>query len=206
MHDRPCAHDLLWGMSPAQLPADAPAWARQVLEAGQPVVVRRAMVASGQIAVGIRGASRDQRYATLMSMDSVRRRVRPEELIEGVHAGDLPPLRALVQLMPAMDELGLDWGITGSVGYQLATGIATAHANSDLDLLVRAPRAITRPSARELLRLLDAAPCRVDLQLETPAGAIALRAWAGDSDRVLLKCPTGARLVADPWARAEQVA
>jgi len=193
-------------MSPAQLPADAPAWALQVLEAGQPVVVRRAMVASGQIAVGIRGASRDQRYATLMSMDSVRRRVRPEELIEGVHAGDLPPLRALVQLMPAMDELGLDWGITGSVGYQLATGIPAAHANSDLDLLVRAPRAITRPSARELLRLLDAAPCRVDLQLETPAGAIALREWAGDSDRVLLKCPTGARLVADPWARAEQVA
>lgn len=206
MHDRPCPHDLLWGMSPTQLPADAPEWVRQVLEAGQPVVVRRAMVASGQVAVGIRGASRDQRYPTLMPADAVRRCVRPEQLIESLHGRDLPALLALERLRPALDELGLHWGVTGSVGYQLATGIPVAHANSDLDLLVRAPQPFSRSSACELLRQLDDASCHVDLQLETPAGAIALREWAGGSDRVLLKCPTGARLVTDPWARAEQVA
>ena len=36
------AHDLLWGMTPTHLPADAPAWAVDALGAGHPVVVRRA--------------------------------------------------------------------------------------------------------------------------------------------------------------------
>lgn len=46
------AHDLLWGMPPGQLPADAPAWAVESLGAGQPVVVRRAVSEAGQVAVG----------------------------------------------------------------------------------------------------------------------------------------------------------
>ncbi|MDP2146939.1 MAG: phosphoribosyl-dephospho-CoA transferase, partial [Pseudomonas sp.] len=29
------AHDLLWGMTPAHLPADAPAWVLAVIGAGQ---------------------------------------------------------------------------------------------------------------------------------------------------------------------------
>lgn len=206
MHDLPCPHDLLWGMTPAQLPADAPEWVLPVLATGQPVVVRRAMVASGQIAVGVRGATRDQRYATVMSADSVRRSVRPEALVEHIPVSGLRALLALAQLKPALDELGMVWGVTGSVGYQLATGVPVAHAESDLDLLVRAPQPFSRSRAHELLRQLDGAPCCVDLQLETPAGAIALREWAGSSDRVLLKCPTGARLVTDPWDRAEQAA
>ena len=51
----------------------------------------------------------------------------------------------------------------------------------------------------ELLALLDRALCRVDLQLETPAGAIALREWAGPAPQVLLKTAHGPRLVSDPW-------
>ena len=37
------AHDLLWGMTLAHLPADAPAWVRDPIRAGHPVVVRRAI-------------------------------------------------------------------------------------------------------------------------------------------------------------------
>ena len=206
MHDLPRPHDLLWGMTPAQLSADAPDWARQALAEGLPVVVRRAMVASGQIAVGVRGATRDQRYASVMPLCAVLRSVRPEQLVERLPALELPALRALAQLTPTLTSLGLGWGVTGSVGYQLATGRPTAHANSDLDLLLRTAQPFARGQARELLQQLDDAPCRVDMQLETPAGAVALREWAGDSTRVLLKCPTGARLVENPWAQAEQVA
>lgn len=206
MQDTPRPHDLLWGMSPSQLPADAPDWARQVLAAGQPVVVRRAMVASGQIAVGVRGATRDLRFAALMDANTAWRCVRPEQLVERLPSGDSPALRALAQLKPTLDDRGFGWGVTGSVGYQLATGIPAVHAGSDLDLLMRAAQPFSRREARELLRQLDDAPCRVDLQLETPAGAIALREWAGDSTRVLLKCPTGARLIGNPWDQAEQAA
>lgn len=206
MHDTTRPHDLLWGMTPAQLPADAPDWARQVLIAGQPVVVRRAMVASGQIAVGVRGSSRDQRFATVMAVSSILRCVRPEDLVEALPTSALPALEALASIKPRLDDLGLCWGVTGSVGYQLATGLSVANANSDLDLLLRTPREFARHQARELQQLLDEASCRVDLQLETPAGAIALREWAGDSARVLLKCASGARLVGNPWQPAELAA
>lgn len=206
MHDRPRPHDLLWGMSPTQLPTDAPEWARQVLEAGQPVVVRRAMVASGQVAVGVRGAKREQRFAAVVPASAVVRCVRPEQLVESVTLGGQPALCALALLKPALDGLGLCWGVTGSVGYQLATGLVVVHPQSDLDLLLRTPTELSRPAARALLRLLDDAPCRVDLQLETPSGAIALREWAGDSTRILLKCPTGARLIENPWNQPVQVA
>lgn len=206
MREVPLAHDLLWGMTPAHLAADAPAWARQVLIAGQPVVVRRAMVASGQIAVGLRGASRDQRFAAVVSASTVVRCMRPEQLVESVPLGGQPALCALALLKPALDGLGLRWGVTGSVGYQLATGLTVVHSQSDLDLLLRTPTELSRPAARELLGLLESSPCRVDLQLETPSGAIALREWAGNSTRVLLKCPTGARLIENPWQQQAQVA
>jgi phosphoribosyl-dephospho-CoA transferase len=186
-------------MTPAQLPADAPEWVRQALAAGQPVVVRRAMVAVDQLAIGVRGASRDQRYATVMPRAAVRRCVHPEQLVERLPVSTLPALKALVVLRPFLDDLGLPWGVTGSVGYQLATDIETVHADSDLDLLLRTPQPLSRQIADELQRQLDKAACRVDMQLETPLGGIALREWAGSSTRVLLKCATGARLVDNPW-------
>ena len=74
------AHDLLWGMTPEQLPADAPAWVIESLSAGQPVVVRRALSAPGLVAVGVRGRLREQRFATVMSVDAIQRRVKPEDL------------------------------------------------------------------------------------------------------------------------------
>lgn len=199
MHETPHPHDLLWGMTPAQLPADAPEWTRQVLTAGQPVVVRRAVVMSGQVAVGVRGASRDQRFASIMDVSSMLRCVSPEQLIEALPPSELPALKALAAIKPILDDLGRSWGVTGSVAYQLATGLAVAHANSDLDLLLRSPTALPRREARALQQLLDGRQCRVDMQLETPSGAVALREWAGDASRVLLKCSSGARLVGNPW-------
>ena len=80
------------------------------------------------------------------------------------------------------------------------------HADSDLDLLLRTPQPLARVQARELLDILDCAPCRIDLQLETPAGAVALREWAGCARRVLLKSAHGPRLVSDPWAAMERAA
>ena len=196
----PQAHDLLWGMSAAALDAGAPDWAREVLAAGQPVVVRRGPAPDGWIAVGVRGRSRDQRYATWMPLAAISRRVAPEQLTGGGAGQDAwPALRALAWLAPQLDALDLEWGVTGGAGYQLASGAQVLHGNSDLDLLLRAPQPLERGAAAELLALLELALCRVDLQLETPRGAIALREWAGPAPQVLLKTHQGPRLVRDPW-------
>lgn len=191
------AHDLLWGMTSAHAPADAPAWVLAALGAEQPVVVRRAIAQPGHVAVGVRGRLREQRFAAEMPLALVQRRVVPEALREVISPRDLPALRALVQLRPVLAQK--DWGVSGSAGFELATGIEALHASSDLDLILRTPKPLERRDAADLQAILDTADCVVDLQLQTPFGAVALREWAGSSRRVLLKAASGAHLVIDPW-------
>ncbi|MBA1292373.1 malonate decarboxylase holo-ACP synthase [Pseudomonas lurida] len=191
------AHDLLWGMTPAHLPADAPAWGLEALGAGHPVVVRRAIAAPGYVAVGVRGRLREQRFAAEMPLAAVQRRVAPEALRDVVSSRDLPALQALAQLRSVLVQQ--TWGVSGSAGFELATGIEALHARSDLDLILRTPKRLERAYADDLLAILDATVCPVDLQLQTPFGAVALREWASGSRRVLLKTDRGAHLVLDPW-------
>ncbi|KPM63207.1 malonate decarboxylase holo-ACP synthase [Pseudomonas monteilii] len=201
----PRPHDLLWGMPVSVLPTDAPQWALEVLASGQPVVVRRATCEAGWVAVGLRGHDRAQRLGALMRLTDIQRQQGPEAL--RVHEqSPWPALQALASVTPVLQARGLAWGPTGGVGYQLATGIEVVHADSDLDLQLRTPRRLARAQARELLDILDCAPCRIDVQLETPAGAVALREWASFAPRVLLKSPYGPRLVSDPWAVMERAA
>ncbi|SFB23890.1 phosphoribosyl-dephospho-CoA transferase [Pseudomonas sp. NFIX10] len=201
------AHDLLWGLTPERLPADAPAWVVEALSLGQPVVVRRAMSAAGYVAVGVRGQSREQRYATSILVAAIKRRVRPEDLCHVESRRDLPALHALSRLRPLLDASGWTWGISGSAGFELASGIEVLHERSDLDLILRTPQPLDRLQARELLAQLDGSACTVDMQLQTPCGGVALREWAGSSPRVLLKDDVQARLVSDPWQPCvEQVA
>lgn len=206
MVNLPLAHDLLWGMTPAQLPADAPAWAIAALAAGQPVVVRRALSEEGLVAVGVRSVLREQRLAAFMPLDSIACRVSPEALCQVECERDLPVMQALKQLRPILDDCGWVWGVSGSVGFELASGFAAMHAASDLDLILRAPQMITRNQARKLVELFDQAVCRVDMQLQTPFGAVALREWASGSARVLLKNAHQAALVTNPWHPQEQAA
>ncbi|WDU62605.1 malonate decarboxylase holo-ACP synthase [Pseudomonas poae] len=191
------AHDLLWGMAPAHLPAEAPAWAVEAIGAGHPVVVRRALAEPGYVAVGVRGRLREQRLAAVMPSAAVQRRVAPEALRGVVTSRDLPALRALAALRPVLAQEA--WGVTGSAGFELASGVEALHAMSDLDLILRTPEPLARGDAQALLAILDTAECAVDLQLQTPFGAVALREWAGGSRRVLLKTASGAHLVLNPW-------
>jgi len=200
------AHDLLWGMTPEQLPADAPSWVIESISAGQPVVVRRALSAPDQIAVGVRGRLREQRYATSMATAAISRRVRPEELCHVDIGRDLPALRALNHLRPMLDACGWVWGVSGSAGFELASGFAALHERSDLDLILRTPQPLARAQALDMVKFLDATVCQVDLQLQTPFGAVALREWASSARRVLLKNAAEACLVIDPWNPQEQAA
>ena len=196
------AHDLLWGMTPEQLPVNAPAWVVESISAGQPVVVRRALSAPDFIAVGVRGRLREQRFATVMSIDTISRRVTPEALCHVSIDRDLPAVQALTQLRPLLDDYGWAWGVSGSAGFELASGFQALHERSDLDLILRTPQPLDRLKAQALVKILDAAVCQVDMQLQTPFGAVALREWAGPARRVLLKNAREACLVIDPWEQA----
>ena len=198
----PLPHDLCWGMPAAGLPAGAPAWVVDALHRQHPVVVRRALAPAGRLAVGVRGPGREQRYATFMALSDVQRSVRPEQLIhlQPTHGQrNWPALQALAQLRPLLNGMGLAWGVSGSAGFELASGVAALHQGSDLDVIVRTPQFVTRQWAAQWLEVLTGLPCRVDVQLQTPHGGVALRDWAGASSQVLLKGAAAAELVENPW-------
>lgn len=198
-------HDLIWLTACDALEGITESWVDSVWHTGLPVVVRRDVDDAGRIPVGVRGLKRDQRAAGWVNAACVTRVVSPEDLSA---QGDLlrspfitqPPVQVALQL--AQQAWPWTWGITGSTGYALATGIPVIHADSDLDLLIRAPQPLPAAAFERWQTQLSSALCRADTQVETPSGGFALNEWLRDG-KALLKTRRGPRLVADPWRREE---
>lgn len=204
-------HDLLFLRLPDRFEAgtdcsdssdssDWPDW----LDAGwltqAPLVVRREAVAGSRVPVGARGLHRNQRCKGYVQPAAVARCVTPEMLAHATIAQpeSLPPLAALAALAPGFDALDLAWGPTGGTGFHLATGLPVLRPDSDLDLLVRAPAPLADRTVVRLLALVEEAPCRVDIQVDTGRGGFALAEYARGG-RVLVKTAHGPLLVSDPW-------
>jgi len=184
-----------------------PAWVPESLARVPWVVVRRARTQAGLIPVGVRGRARGERFAAWLAPDAVAARVTPEYLADARRWRHVPRARRVgsLRVLDAVDELctslGLAWGPTGSVGFELATGVAAAGAASDLDVVVRAPEPWSLENAREIAGDLARLPVRVDVQLDTPGGAVALAEYSRGG-RVLLRTPDGPSLTHDPWWEA----
>ena len=193
----PRPHDLLRLPGPDVLPRDAPPWVRRAFAAAPWVVVRRAAAPTALIAVGVRGARRSERFATDVDLDDVREVVAPEDLAHMPARRELAVMSTLQAVRPLLDDTGLRWGPTGSVGFELATRIPTATPESDLDLLVRVPRGSAEVLARlaALHREFGSLAVRVDCQVETSVGAVALAELVGGPSDVMVRTAEGPRLV-----------
>ncbi len=200
-------HDLLFLRLPDRFDAGGawPDWLGAEWLMAAPLVVRREAAPGSLVPVGARGASRNQRCKGYVQRDAVTRCVTPEMLAHAAlpATGLLPPLLALAGLAPRLDALGVAWGPTGGAGFQLASGLAVLRPDSDLDLLVRAPVPLAARLVEELVDLLESAPCRVDIQVDTGRGGFALPEYARGRGRVMLKTAHGPLLLADPWQYAE---
>ncbi len=225
-------HDLLWVDDAAALIAvdGMPAWATVEWLSVAPVVVRRAPItASGAVPVGLRGATRSERCAAHVAADRIVRVMTPEAIARRVAShplvgsSSLPCVRALARIAPQFDRSALAWGVTGSVGFTLASGFDVLREGSDLDLLVRAPdrrdgealravaavirdarssgevRADMQAKVRPDGPIVRQADVRIDVQVETPRGAFALEEWLRTGGPVLLKTAAGPMLCEDPW-------
>ncbi|MBC8749847.1 MULTISPECIES: malonate decarboxylase holo-ACP synthase [Paraburkholderia] len=201
-------HDLLRLRRLDSLDAE-PAWVRDAFERAPYAVVRRALAADGFVAIGVRGAQRAQRYGTWVHADDIVSAVAPESLAQTpADAGRdaLPSFVALLSLQRYSGGPlgGFAWGPIGSTGFELATHVPTVNETSDLDLLIRVPQPLALNVASALLEQLQTLAARIgiriDVQLETPAGGVALAEWAAGKARVLARDASGPRLIADPWA------
>jgi phosphoribosyl-dephospho-CoA transferase len=187
---------------------DEPAWVRDAFSRAPFGVVRRAQVAAGFIAVGIRGKNRAERHGAWAHDADVEAVFSPEDLVDVTPAPErhtLPAFAALAALRrDAVILNGLAWGPAGSAGFELATQVPTVTPSSDLDLLIRAPERMSHEAALALLAELHAhagrTGVRIDAQLETPAGGIALAELAAGRARVMARHAHGPRLVADAWS------
>lgn len=211
-------HDLVRVRDPLAVMPDGPAppWIEAALRRTRWAVVRRGYVRAGRVPVGVRGATRSQRFAAWLAVADVAERRSPEELWDGVgnrpalgsaHAPEptrteaVPALAALARVAPVLARHGCRWGPGGSVGFELATGAPTTSVSSDLDVILRQPRRLRPDEASALLATLveAAAPARVDVLLETPFGGVSLAELAAAPARVLVRGPDGPLLAADPW-------
>jgi len=198
-------HDLIWLTARDALEGITDGWVDAAWHSGLPVVVRRDVDNDGRIPVGVRGLRRDQRAAGWVKPANVVRVVSPEAL----GATDTllrspfvtqPPVQVALQL--SLQSWPWVWGITGSTGYALATGIPVIHADSDLDLLIRAPQPVSPDAFTAWQLQLNRALCRADTQIDTLTGGFALAEWLRDG-KALLKTSRGPRVAADPWHREE---
>jgi phosphoribosyl-dephospho-CoA transferase len=199
-------HDLLRLGHGAPAFADAPEWVAASLERAPFVVVRRARALEKSVAVGIRGAVRSERFGSWLDMQYVQTVLTPEMLkSREPHEtrADLPAFKLLQAVTPICDSSELAWGPTGSVGFELASGSATATDKSDLDLVMRASEPIDRSLAKTLFDALSAAALkhgiRIDVQIEMHEGAFSLAEYAHPGARVMLRSVDGPKLIADPW-------
>jgi phosphoribosyl-dephospho-CoA transferase len=205
---QPRVHDLI-RFDADVLDVAVPAWVTRDHGDVWAVVRRQAASRPEAVSAGVRGRRRAERKAIEVDRGAVRAVVTPESLAIADasalgHAGIAAALAAIATSAAFRDRA---WGPAGSTGFQLATGLMTVHAESDLDVVVRADAPIPRTEARAMLQALADLPCRVDCLLETPAGGIALAEWATDfeSRSVLLRTAEGPRLTTDPWATVERM-
>jgi phosphoribosyl-dephospho-CoA transferase len=184
-----------------------PDWSSTALHRAPWVVVRRTRARSALLPVGIRGDVRLQRAAAWLPIHAVEQIVTPQILARQrtwhgrPRTKLLPALWVLDAAAAILEEQGYGdrWGPGGSVGFELASGEPSVSAQSDLDLVLDAPEPIEVRDAAALFTALERLSARVDLLLETPLGAVALSEYASGKRAVLLRTPSGARLVADPW-------
>ena len=193
-------HDLL-RVDPAaltELARGLPGWAAASLAAVPWVVARRALACDGLLPVGIRGHGRSERCAAWLPPAAIVECRTPEDLAaaRAWRQSEIPALAALDAVATLL--AGSDWGPAGSVGFELATGHPTTRPDSDLDIVLRAPRRMSPAEACRLLAALAVLRVRVDMAVETPLGACSLAEIAAGGP-VVVKAPTGPRLVRDPW-------
>lgn len=195
-------HDLL-KVNPRDIISHSliPEWVVHSLETAPFVVVRRVYAPKGQAAIGVRGKKRYERFGAFLPENCIIKQIKPEDLaaIDQLKDKQLLVFAAMELAKDIFNAHRISWGPGGSVGFELASGVETVTSKSDLDLIVRSPEPLEVCKVREIVEELKKCPVRVDVQVETPAGAFSLVEYARGSGQVLIKTMFGPKLSSNPW-------
>lgn len=183
-------------------------WVFGALEDGAWAVVRR--ITTGhpdEVAVGIRGERREQRWAAVVPRTEVREAVSPKELLRCEPAqSTMPVFQALRQIQ--RPDLPVDFGPGGSAGFELATGRPTVNDSSDLDLVLSAPQPLSDETVVDIDRVVQETMSNtgveIDILVETAVGGVAFAELSRavgmhPKPTMVVRTASGPLLVEDPW-------
>lgn len=181
-----------------------PAWAVAMLTESPYVIVRRGPQAD-RIPVGLRGYQKAQRFAAFVASAQVAATVTPQQALALLPQLDparaqLPAFQKLAALQPLLQ--GFDWGVGGSLQFELVTGLKMARPVSDVDVIMTRPaKALSVAAAQTLIQRLQAiAGAHADIQVVHGQDGFSLEEYAQHrAAQVMMKTATGPQLTADPW-------
>ena len=198
-------HDLLRLKDGATVIADdQPAWMAASLRRANVVVVRRESLRGDRVPVGVRGHTREQRFAAHVHTSDIDTVITPEALAQSLAWRAAPRrtlaiFRAMDHVARAAADLSLAWGPGGSVGFELATGVPTVAESSDLDLIVRPTPDHLAHHLQAFRNAVAVLGPRMDTVIEAACGSAALDEWLVSPQRVLIKTMNGPQLGAFAW-------
>jgi len=166
-------HDLVYlkAMDQIEYFGEYPDWLDEDEMARGIAVVRRMKVENGKVAIGFRGNNRSKRFAAVTTISNIKRVIRPFDIL-----GNSYPkthLQSLAHIEKVLD--GFKWGIGGSVGFSMATGINVCHEKSDIDIVMYCEKLQQLDQLKPILAQLQKSEHRVDVQVEIlGVGAVVL--------------------------------
>lgn len=193
-------------LDPVSLITDSqlPEWAQAMLNESPYVIVRRGSQAD-RIPVGLRGYQKAQRFGAWIEPSQIADTVTPHQALGllqhlAPERAALPAFQKLTALLPLL--AGFEWGVGGSLQFELVTGLPMARAVSDVDVIMTRPdEPMSVSEAQDLITELKAiAGAHADIQVVHGQAGFSLEEFAQNrADSVLMKTSHGPELSDDPW-------
>lgn len=177
-------HDLVYLKSMDQIDyfCDYPVWMDEDEMAQGIAVVRRMKVEAGKVAIGFRGDNRSKRFAAITTISNIKRVIRPFDVL--INPYPATHVQSLTYTEKILD--GFKWGIGGSIGFSMGTGINVCHENSDIDIILYCEKLQELDQLKPILSELQKSPQRVDVQVEIlGVGAVVLADYLNHSSFIV---------------------
>ncbi len=177
-------HDIVkfQGVESLEKSAPIPEWLGETASSKNFGVVRRMAISNQIVPIGLRGTTRDQRVGSFIKKDNILDVIKPTELVERIDLyKEQSYYSSLKKIRDEFNGMGLLWGPTGSVGFELATSIIVTSEKSDIDLSLFLNH-VDYDLLKEVDGVLDCLDRRIDVQIELPEiGAILLKDYLNNA-------------------------
>lgn len=174
-----------------------PHWAELAIEKNPYVIVRRSHGVNGMIPVGIRGEERSQRFAAFVPEDKVESVIQPEQFVNSELWKEMDGeiYKKIYYIKNVLEKECVQWGIIGSLSYEMLTKIPCVTKDSDVDLIVRYDSSLTHDRCSRIMAELERLDVKVDVQVEWGGKAFSMAEYVCHrQEAILFKTKVGPAL------------